>query len=179
MKRRSFLSSLADPRAYTHFFRMLHYYNYTHVAERRRLHLGADVRLAPTVSFANGDRIWIGARSHIGAGCRLWAGDAHSRIVVGADALFGPEVFLTASNYQTQPGIPIMRQPRAEQDVIVGSDVWLGARVIVLAGVEIGAGCVVGAGSVVTKSLPPGSIAVGNPARVVRQRGATVSAEPP
>jgi acetyltransferase-like isoleucine patch superfamily enzyme len=63
-----------------------------------------------------------------------------------------------------------MTQPRREADVIIGRDVWLGARVIVLAGVTIGDGCVIGAGSVVTRSLPPNSIAVGAPARVVGER---------
>jgi acetyltransferase-like isoleucine patch superfamily enzyme len=53
---------------------------------------------------------------------------------------------------------------------VIGDDVWLGTRVFVGAGVEIGAGCVVSAGSVVTRSLAPGSIAAGSPARVVRRR---------
>jgi acetyltransferase-like isoleucine patch superfamily enzyme len=60
-----------------------------------------------------------------------------------------------------------MHQPRIEEDIVIGRDVWLGARVIVVAGVSIGDGCIVGAGSVVTRSLPPNSIAVGSPARIV------------
>jgi acetyltransferase-like isoleucine patch superfamily enzyme len=55
--------------------------------------------------------------------------------------------------------------------VVIGDDVWLGARVMVVAGVEIGDGCIIGASSVVTRSIPAGSIAVGNPARIVGQRG--------
>ena len=66
-----------------------------------------------------------------------------------------------------------MDQPKLERDVVIGDDVWLGARVIVVAGVEIGDGCIIGASSVVTRSIPAGSIAVGNPARVVGQRGDT------
>ncbi len=53
----------------------------------------------------------------------------------------------------------------------LGRDVWLGAGVRVLKGVTVGDGCVVGAGSVVNKDLPPYSIAVGVPAKVVRSRG--------
>ena len=64
-----------------------------------------------------------------------------------------------------------MDQPRVERSVVIGDDVWLGARVIVVAGVEIGDGCIIGASSVVTRSIPAGSIAVGNPARVVGRRG--------
>ena len=93
------------------------------------------------------------------------------RITLGRHALLGPEVFITASNYQTKPGTPVMDQPKLERDVVIGDDVWLGARVIVVAGVEIGDGCIIGASSVVTRSIPAGSIAVGNPARVVGHRG--------
>jgi maltose O-acetyltransferase len=49
--------------------------------------------------------------------------------------------------------------------------VWLGGGVIVLPGVTIGADTVVGAGTVVTRDLPPGVVAVGNPARVLREVG--------
>ena len=69
-----------------------------------------------------------------------------------------------------RPDQLIAEQERAERDVVVGDDVWLGARVFVGAGVTIGDGCVVSAGSVVSRDLPPYSIAVGNPARVVRRR---------
>jgi acetyltransferase-like isoleucine patch superfamily enzyme len=68
------------------------------------------------------------------------------------------------------PDETIAHQTRNERDVVIGDDVWLGTRVFVGAGVEIGAGCVVSAGSVVTRSLAPGSIAAGSPARVVRRR---------
>jgi acetyltransferase-like isoleucine patch superfamily enzyme len=173
-----FLASVADPRAWLHLVRLVHYYNYTHVAERRRVTLGREVKLAPNVSFANGDRIKIGDYAHVGARCSLWAGDTTGRITLGEHALLGPEVFITASNYQTTPGIPIMHQPRDEQDVIIGDDVWLGARAIVVAGVHIGDGCVVGAGAVVTRSLPPHSIAAGNPARVIGMRVEGQSPDP-
>lgn len=53
--------------------------------------------------------------------------------------------------------------------IILEENVWLGARVIVLKGVTIGAGSVIGAGSIVTKDIPPRSLAVGMPARVVRE----------
>jgi virginiamycin A acetyltransferase len=55
-------------------------------------------------------------------------------------------------------------------DVVIGNDVWIGQNVIILSGVIIGDGAVIGAGSVVAKSIPPYTIAVGNPARVVRNR---------
>ena len=53
--------------------------------------------------------------------------------------------------------------------IVIGADVWLGSGAIVLAGVTIGANTVVGAGAVVTRDLPANVVAVGNPARVVRE----------
>jgi acetyltransferase-like isoleucine patch superfamily enzyme len=163
--------SQLDPRAWFQLLRLVHYYNYSHVTPRRLADIGPGVRMAPNVSLANGERIKIGAYSHIGARCSIWAGDSVGRITLGRHALLGPEVFITASNYQTEPGTPVMDQPKVERDVVIGDDVWLGARVMVVAGVEIGDGCIIGASSVVTRSIPAGSIAVGNPARVVGHRG--------
>jgi acetyltransferase-like isoleucine patch superfamily enzyme len=162
--------SALDPRPWVHLVRLVHYYNYGHVAQVRRVQLGENVTMAPNVSLRSGERIAIGAHSHIGERSSLWAGSTSGRITLGEHALLGPEVFITAANYQTRPGVPVMDQPRDEADVTVGRDVWLGARVIVLPGVTIGDGCVVGAGAVVTKDLPPNAIAVGTPARVVGER---------
>ena len=53
--------------------------------------------------------------------------------------------------------------------VKIGSDCWMGANVVICPGVTIGDNCVIGAGSVVTKDIPPGSLAVGAPAKVVRE----------
>jgi len=167
------IASILDPRPYLHFFRVAHYWNYSHVTPRRKARIGTGVALAPNVSFRNGERIEIGARSHIGEYCALWAGDTKGRIVIGEDALFGPQVYITAANYRYDPGIPVMRQPRVEEDVTIGPGVWLGARVVVLPGVTIGAGCVVAAGCVVTRDLPPGAVAAGVPARVVKMRDGT------
>lgn len=165
------VGSILDPRLWLHPLRLLHYYNHTHVTPRRRLTLGPGVVLAPNVSLANGERIEIGARSRIGARCHLWAGRSTGRIIIGSDSTLAPDCFLTASDYGLAAGAKILQQERRDADIRVGSDVWLGARVIVTAGVTIGDGCVIGAGSVVTRDIPPGSIAVGVPARVVRQRG--------
>lgn len=54
--------------------------------------------------------------------------------------------------------------------VVIEDHVWIGARAIILPGVTIGEGAVIGAGSVVTKNVPPYTIAVGSPARVVKDR---------
>ncbi len=171
--------SLLDPLGYAHLLRVAHFYGYSHVRPRRLLTMGPGVRLAPNVSIRNGERITIGAGAEIGERCYLWAGDSTGRIDIGEHALFAPEVFVTASNYRTPPGVPVMHQDKDERDIRIGANVWLGARVVVVAGVTIGDGCIVGANSVVTKSLPPDAIAVGAPARVVGHRGDASTATPP
>lgn len=166
----TFLRSVLDPRPYVSALRLIHYHNYTHVAERRKLTLGEGVELAPNCSFTNGERITIGRGSNIGSRCHLWAGDHTGRIVLGDHALLAPDVFITASDYRFDDGSPVMDQAKNEADVIVGDDVWLGAKVMVVAGVTIGDGCIVAAGAVVTRDLPPFAIAGGVPARVLGER---------
>ncbi|MBU4215391.1 MAG: acyltransferase [Actinobacteria bacterium] len=161
---------LLRPTSILHLIKVARFHVYSHALPRRELTAGPGLRMSPTASLRNGSRITLGHDVHIGERCCLWAGDTSGRIALGDHALLGPEVFITASNYGTRPGTPIMDQPRIEQDVVIGSDVWLGARVTVVAGVTIGDGSVVGAGAVVTRSLPAGCIAVGTPARVVAWR---------
>jgi acetyltransferase-like isoleucine patch superfamily enzyme len=166
------LRSLVDPRPYLHVLRLVHYYNYAHTRPRRKLTLGPGVAMAPNVSLRNAERIQIGARSHIGERCFLWAGSSHGRIIIGEDALFGPCVFVTASNYRYDDrNVAVMNQPRDERDVRIGRDVWLGTGVIVVAGVSIGEGSVVAAGAVVTRDVAPWSVVAGVPAKVIGERG--------
>jgi acetyltransferase-like isoleucine patch superfamily enzyme len=168
------VGSVLDPRVHLHVLRILHYYSYSHVRERRALRCGRGTGIAPNVSFRNGVRIEIGSQCHIGERAYLWAGDSTGRIVIGDFVSLAPEVFITASDYQFVAGRPFQSQPKIERNVLIGDDVWLGARVVVTAGVTIGSGCIVGAGAVVTRDLPSGSIAVGVPARVVNRRRASV-----
>lgn len=164
------LASSVDPRAYLHFFRLLNYYNNTHVRPRRIVKMGEGVTMSPDVVFSNPERIEIGARTSIGSRCHIWAGPSRGRILLGADCLLGPEVLLTAANYRFNDGSPVTKQKMDEADILIGRDVWFGARAIVLPGVTIGDGCIVGAGAIVNRSIAAGSIAVGAPARIVGQR---------
>ena len=54
--------------------------------------------------------------------------------------------------------------------VVIGNDVWIGQNAVILPGVHIGDGCIIGANSVVGSDIPPYSVVVGNPAKVVRKR---------
>jgi len=95
----------------------------------------------------------------------------NGEITIGQNTLIAMHCRILSSNHiipdrQTR----IRSQPDILLPTKIGEDVWLGAGVTVLGGVTIGDGCVVGAGSVVTKDLPPYSIVVGVPAKVIRTR---------
>jgi len=66
--------------------------------------------------------------------------------------------------------IPIAKQELTLGPITIEDDVWIGCDVKILKGVHIGKGCVIGAGTVVTKDLPPYSVAVGIPARIIKRR---------
>lgn len=93
-------------------------------------------------------------------------------VKIGNHVMMGPEVLIYTQNHNhSDISIPMdMQGFSCEKKVVVEDDVWIGARVIILPGVTIGKGSVIGAGSVVVKSVPPYSIAVGNPAVTKRTR---------
>ncbi len=115
-----------------------------------------------------GGSIQIGQNVFIGPYSVIYG---HGGVKIGRDTLIAMHTCILSSNHTIPDrNIPIRSQPDIPLPVTIGKDVWLGARVTVLGGVTIGDGCIVGAGAVVTKDLPPYSIAVGIPARVIRQR---------
>jgi len=164
------LASVLNPAVWFHPFRMMHYYGYTHVAQKRRLTQGRDVRLAPNTSFANAERISLGDQVQLGARCSLWAGNTTSWIKIGDRTTFGPDCFVTAADYGLSADARITDQAMRERDVIIGPDCWIGTKSVITAGVTLGAGCVIGAGSVVTRDVPAGAIAAGVPAKVLKMR---------
>ena len=111
-------------------------------------------------------RIEIGPRTYINRHTML---DAAERIEVCEQAMIGPFCYITDHDHTFGSGAAPGAGALVSEPVRIGARCWLGAHVTVLKGVTIGEGSVVGAGSVVTKSLPPGVVAVGNPSRVLRQ----------
>ncbi len=94
--------------------------------------------------------------------------DTH--IYVGDGTMFAPNVVLATAAH---PILPALREKQYQFNlpIHIGRNCWLGAGVIVLPGVTIGDDTVIGAGSVVTKDIPAGVVAVGNPCRVQRPIG--------
>lgn len=94
--------------------------------------------------------------------------DGH--IYVGNNVMFAPNVTIATATHPIQPKL---REQGIQYnvDVHIGDNVWIGAGATVLPGVTIGDNSVIGAGSLVTKDIPSGVVAVGNPCRVIREIG--------
>ena len=92
--------------------------------------------------------------------------DTH--IFVGDNTMIGPNVTIATAGH---PVLPRLREKvyQYNMPVRIGKNCWLGTGVMVLPGVTIGDNTVIGAGSVVTKSIPSGVVAFGNPCRVIRK----------
>ena len=76
--------------------------------------------------------------------------------------------FYIFKGWEQEP--PKMEDLPFKGDTIVGNDVWIGQNAVILPGVHIGDGCIIGANAVVASDIPPYSVAVGNPARVIKKR---------
>lgn len=95
-------------------------------------------------------------------------------ILDGAKVTFGDNVFIAPNCGFYTAGHPFDVSQRNSgleyaRPITIGNNVWIGAQVCVLPGVTIGDDCVIGAGSVVNRDIPSGSLAVGNPCRVIRK----------
>ena len=120
------------------------------------------VNLFPPFTADFGKNITLGRDVFVNSGCRF---QDQGGIVVGDGCLIGHNAVLTTLNHDLDPARRADMHPAR---VVLGGNVWLGANVTFLPGVTIGDDAVVGAGSVVTRDVPPRTVVVGSPARVVR-----------
>ncbi len=91
-------------------------------------------------------------------------------VTVGNNVILAQNIVMSGLNHGYEDiHLPIHKQPVSTAPIFIEDDSWIGANAVVTAGVTIGKHCVVAAGAVVTKDIPPFSIAVGNPARVIKQ----------
>lgn len=130
--------------------------------------LGKDVLIDYGTYFRYPKKISIGDEVSINRGCELYA--AHlatgGTITIGNNAAIGPHVKMFAGGHDYNT----LSLADTAGPVVIGDCAWIGGNSTILPGVHIGEGAVIGAGSVVTRDIPPYSIAVGNPARVIKQR---------
>lgn len=122
---------------------------------------GVTLLVAEVPPGQNGPVIRIGSSTYINRNTML---DGALRLEVGERCLLGPFCYVTDHDH----GGAENRSELRCAETVIEDDCWLGAHVTVLKGVRIGRGSTIGAGSVVTKSVPPGSVAFGNPAVVRR-----------
>jgi maltose O-acetyltransferase len=126
---------------------------------------GDDSEIRPPFSCDYGYQTFIGARTFANFG--LMCLDV-ARITIGDDVQIGPNVQLLTPTHPVAAG-PRRQKWEAALPITIGDNVWLGGGAIVLPGVTIGDNTVVGAGAVVTRDLPANVVAVGNPARIIRE----------
>lgn len=132
-----------------------------------------------------GERLWLLQPFYFTYGCNIFIGDNSfinmnctfldsGLITIGDRCLIGPDVKIYTSSHPTTP-----ERHWADENgtlhitnfalpVTIGNNVWIGGGAILCPGVTIGDDCVIGAGSVVTRSLPAGVLAAGNPCTVKR-----------
>lgn len=109
---------------------------------------------------------------HIRVGKRFFANFCftvldEALVTIGDDCFIGPNVSIYTACHSTNPAERNTRREWA-RPVTIGDNCWIGGGVTILPGVTIGDGCTIGAGSVVVDDIPAGSLAVGNPARVIK-----------
>jgi maltose O-acetyltransferase len=125
---------------------------------------GEDVWMQPPFFCDYGSNILLGKKCFFNFNCVVL--DV-CQVRVGDYTLFGPAVQVYTATH------PLNAELRRTQEfgrpVEIGSDVWVGGGAIICPGVKIGSRCVIGAGSVVTRDVPEGVFAAGNPCRVIRE----------
>jgi acetyltransferase-like isoleucine patch superfamily enzyme len=111
----------------------------------------------------------MGRHCQIATGCFLGAGEAG--LTLGDDVLVSPNcTILTGTYLFDRLGVPLQEQGTESKATRIGHRVWIGSNCVLLAGAEIGDDVIVSAGSVVSGRVPPNSIVLGNPAKVIFTR---------
>jgi maltose O-acetyltransferase len=129
---------------------------------------GDTVWMQPPFYCDYGTNIYVGTRVFFNFNCVVL--DV-CEVRIGDYTLFGPGVQILT------PLHPLDHELRRRQEfgkpIEIGADVWVGGGALILAGVRIGSRAVIGAGSVVTRDIPDGAFAAGNPCRVIRKSDGT------
>jgi acetyltransferase-like isoleucine patch superfamily enzyme len=142
---------------------------------------GADIRIGPAarVRFGRGTRfmrdfsghfygeVTIGANVFFNRGCNIVV---HEALFIGDNCLFGEMVSIHDENHVAGRGPePLSSRGFLTAPVVIGANVWVGAKATIVPGVHIGNNAIIGANAVVTRDVPANTVAVGIPARVVRE----------
>jgi len=154
-------------------------FSYLHCLSERGVSIGTNTSIDRNLWLHCGGKennlghgyLEIGGYSFIGCNAVLGAGGG---IRIGNHVQIGQCVNMHAENHRFADADHLIKEQGVTyQGILIEDDVWIGSKVTILDGVTIGKGAVVGAGAVVSRSVPPYSIAVGIPARVIGTRGGT------
>mgnify|MGYP001624135973 FL=1 len=152
---------------------LCHAYNQTPPSDRaRREMLMRKILGKVGSSFHIESAFWCDYGYNITIGENFYAN--HNTVILDcAEVIFGDHVFLGPNCGFYTAGHPLDAERRNAglefaRPITIGNDVWIGGNTVVLPGVSIGDGTVIGSGSVVTKNIPAGVVAVGNPCRILR-----------
>lgn len=131
-----------------------------------KFELGVDSTIEDFSAINNGvGPVIIGDRTKIGLSNTIIG-----PVTIGNDIRLAQNITLSGLNHNYEDvSMPIHVQGVSTAPIIIEDETWIGANVVVVAGVTIGKHSIVAAGSIVTKDIPPYSVAVGNPARVLKK----------
>ena len=131
-----------------------------------KFELGLDSTIEDFSAINNGvGPVIIGDRTKIGL-----SNTVIGPVTIGNDIRLAQNITLSGLNHNYEDvNIPIHKQGVSTAQIEIEDNAWIGANVVVLAGVKVGKHSIIAAGSVVTKNIPPYSVAVGNPARVLKK----------
>ena len=125
---------------------------------------GESVWMEPPFFCDYGSNILLGERVFFNFNCVVL--DV-CQVKIGDFTLFGPAVQIYTAAHPMNADL--RRKKEFAKPIEIGSDVWIGGGAIICPGVKIGSKSVIGAGSVVTRDVPSGVVAAGNPCRVIRE----------
>lgn len=136
-----------------------------HIAES----CGENIIVKQQAYIGSGVGLSIGNRSQLGHNARIG-----QYVTIKDDVIMGPDIVIMANSHAFDDlNIPINQQGSLPiRPVIIGNNVWIGTRAIILPGIHVGDGAIIGAGAIVTKDIPENAIVAGNPAKIIRYRGA-------
>ena len=142
---------------------------YIRIRRNGKIILGNDVSTGTEVWLvsANDAMLKVGSNTVLGSYSIFNGGH---NLEIGKDCIFAAFVYINSSDHHFAKDQLIREQGFFGAPVVIGDDVWLGGHVFINKDVHIGTGCVIGAGAVVINSIEDYKIAVGNPAKVIRDR---------
>ena len=125
---------------------------------------GANLYIEPPFFCDYGYNISCGENVYFNVNCVIL--DC-TKVTIGSNVFFAPGVQLYTATHPLDA--ELRKTLESALPIIIGDDCWIGGNSVICPGITIGKGCVIGAGSVVTKDIPDNSLAVGNPAKVIRK----------